>query len=115
MKGDPRATVDALLKDRKRLCEQLATAPACISNGYTRGWLPGDEFEGWMITSETSSFPGFVSEHVRAANEVWKRTWGCSFQLTRPHIHIDSHSLVYAPISSVAIRHSRSAFSMSSA
>ncbi|MGO6941251.1 dehydrogenase [Rhizobium johnstonii] len=44
--GDPRATIDALLKDRERLCEQLAIARACISKGYTRGWLPGAEFEG---------------------------------------------------------------------
>ncbi|MBA5800721.1 dehydrogenase [Rhizobium changzhiense] len=44
--GDPRATIDALLKDRERLCEQLAIARACISKGYTRGWLPGVEFEG---------------------------------------------------------------------
>ncbi|WP_246651741.1 dehydrogenase [Rhizobium laguerreae] len=44
--GDPRATIDALLKDRERLCEQLAIAQACISKGYTRGWLPGAEFEG---------------------------------------------------------------------
>ncbi|TAT71079.1 dehydrogenase [Rhizobium ruizarguesonis] len=43
--GDPRATIDALLKDRERLCEQLAIARACISKGYTRGWLPGAEFE----------------------------------------------------------------------
>ncbi|RWY83967.1 dehydrogenase [Rhizobium leguminosarum] len=44
--GDPRATIDALLRDRERLCEQLAIAQACISKGYTRGWLPGAEFEG---------------------------------------------------------------------
>jgi hypothetical protein len=44
--GDPRATIDALLKDRERLCEQLAIALACISKGYTRSWLPGAEFEG---------------------------------------------------------------------
>ncbi|MBY5422220.1 dehydrogenase [Rhizobium leguminosarum] len=44
--GDPRATIDALLKDRERLCEQLAIARACISKGYARGWLPGAEFEG---------------------------------------------------------------------
>ncbi|EJC80197.1 hypothetical protein Rleg4DRAFT_1813 [Rhizobium leguminosarum bv. trifolii WSM2297] len=44
--GDPRATIDALLNDRERLCEQLAIARACISRGYTRGWLPGTEFEG---------------------------------------------------------------------
>jgi hypothetical protein len=82
--GDPRATVDALLKDRKRLCEQLATAPACISNGYTRGWLPGDEFEGWMITSETSSFPGFVSEHVRAAKRSLEAHLGLQFPTHSP-------------------------------
>ncbi|MBY3173125.1 MULTISPECIES: dehydrogenase [Rhizobium] len=44
--GDPRATIDALLKDRERLCEQLEIARACVSKGYTRGWLPGAEFEG---------------------------------------------------------------------
>ncbi|MBY3139033.1 dehydrogenase [Rhizobium laguerreae] len=44
--GDPRATIDALLKDRERLCEELAIARACISKGYTRGWLPGAEFVG---------------------------------------------------------------------
>ncbi|WP_414814756.1 dehydrogenase [Rhizobium sp. IY2] len=44
--GDPRATIDALLKNRERLCEQLAIARACISKGYTRGWLPGAKFEG---------------------------------------------------------------------
>ncbi|MBB4214623.1 hypothetical protein FHT79_001778 [Rhizobium sp. BK212] len=43
--GDPRATIEALLKDRGRLCEQLVVARACISKGYTRGWLPGTEFE----------------------------------------------------------------------
>ncbi|PDS54941.1 dehydrogenase [Rhizobium anhuiense] len=42
--GDPRATIDALLRDRERLCEQLAIARACISKGYTRGWQPGGEF-----------------------------------------------------------------------
>ncbi|ANL33925.1 hypothetical protein AMC79_CH01847 [Rhizobium phaseoli] len=42
--GDPRATIDALLRDRERLCEQLAIARACISTGYTRGWRPGAEF-----------------------------------------------------------------------
>lgn len=42
--GDPRATIDALLRDRERLCEQLAIARACISRGYTRGWRPGAEF-----------------------------------------------------------------------
>lgn len=42
--GDPRATIDALLRDRERLCEQLAIARACISRGYTRGWWPGAEF-----------------------------------------------------------------------
>ncbi|WP_308422565.1 dehydrogenase [Rhizobium anhuiense] len=43
--GDPRATIEALLQDRVRLQEQLAIAKACMGKGYTRGWMPGAEFE----------------------------------------------------------------------
>ncbi|MGO7969892.1 dehydrogenase [Rhizobium ruizarguesonis] len=43
--GDPRATIEALLQDRIRLQEQLAIARVCMGKGYTRGWMPGAEFE----------------------------------------------------------------------
>ncbi|MGM5088378.1 dehydrogenase [Rhizobium leguminosarum] len=43
--GDPRATIEALLQDRIWLQEQLAIAKACMGKGYTRGWMPGAEFE----------------------------------------------------------------------
>ncbi len=42
---DPRGTIEALLQDRIRLQEQLAIARACMGKGYTRGWMPGAEFE----------------------------------------------------------------------
>jgi hypothetical protein len=43
--GDARATIDALLQDRVKLLDELAMARACMSRGYTRGWMPGREFE----------------------------------------------------------------------
>ncbi|WP_029874695.1 hypothetical protein [Rhizobium leguminosarum] len=43
--GDPRATIEALLQDCIRLQEQLSIAKACMGKGYTRGWMPGAEFE----------------------------------------------------------------------
>jgi hypothetical protein len=38
--GDPRATIETLLKDCDFLRDQLMVARGCISRGLTRGWLP---------------------------------------------------------------------------
>ncbi len=43
--GDARATIEALLKDRERLQDQLFMAQACMSRGFTRGWMPGQQIE----------------------------------------------------------------------
>jgi hypothetical protein len=43
--GDARATIEALLQDRIHLQRELAMAKACMSKGYTRGWMPGREFD----------------------------------------------------------------------
>lgn len=39
-KGDVRAAIEALLKDRDFLAREIAIASMAVSHGYTRGWKP---------------------------------------------------------------------------
>jgi hypothetical protein len=44
--GDPRATIRTLLQDCAHLHAQLGVASACLSKGFTRGWIPQSERDG---------------------------------------------------------------------
>lgn len=39
-KGDARAAIESLLKDRDFLVKEIAIASMAVSQGYTRGWKP---------------------------------------------------------------------------
>ncbi|HCH72234.1 MAG TPA: hypothetical protein DFK19_09760 [Ochrobactrum sp.] len=39
-KGDARAAIEALLKDRDFLVKEVAIGSMAVSHGYTRGWKP---------------------------------------------------------------------------
>jgi hypothetical protein len=39
-KGDARAALETLLRDRDFLVKEIAIASMAVSHGYTRGWKP---------------------------------------------------------------------------
>lgn len=39
-KGDVRAAIESLLKDRDFLVKEIEYASLAVSHGYTRGWKP---------------------------------------------------------------------------